>query len=100
MANLHVTTFRVASGTLTELLDLMRQPGGFVDILRAAPGFRQYGLADLGTGEVTSISIWDSAADADAVSPTILAWAQSQLAGRLEMTYMAIGDLALLEGPG
>ena len=100
MANLHVTSFRIVSGTLEELLELLKEPGGFLDILRAANGFRQYSLADGGHGEVTTISVWDSAQDAEAVSGVVGEWMRENLGGRVEMTYMAIGDVALLEDMG
>lgn len=100
MANLHVTSFKIASGTLEELLELLKHPGGFLDTLRAANGFRQYSLADVGGGEVTTISVWDSAQDAEAASGVVGAWMQKNLSGRVEMTYMAIGDVALLEDMG
>ena len=100
VANLHVTSFRIVSGILEELLELLKQPGGFLDILRAANGFRQYSLADVGRGEVTTISVWDSAQDAEAVSGVVGAWMQENLSGKVEMTYMAIGDVALLEDMG
>jgi len=100
MANIHVTSFRIVSGTLDGLLKLLKEPGGFLDMLRAAKGFRQYSLADVGRGEVTTISVWNSAQDAEAVSGAVGAWMQENLSGRVEMTYMAVGDVALLEDMG
>ena len=96
MPNLHVNSFRITKGTFDELLATLQAPGGLVDILRAAEGFIRYGIVDLGSGELTTISVWTSGDAAAAASPLVVDWMRTHLADRIEGTYMAVGDFALL----
>ena len=93
--NVHITTFRLSSGSVAELVDLIIRPGNLADILRAADGFCSYDIVDIGDGRITSMSVWTSPAAAEAVRTPVAHWMRDNLVDRAEMTDMAIGPLAL-----
>jgi heme-degrading monooxygenase HmoA len=50
-----------------------RAEEGILPILKSQPGFKAYTVA-LGDGEVLSLSVWDTRADAEAGSEVVASW--------------------------
>ena len=67
---------------------------GMLPIFREQSGFRAYSLAEMG-GEVVSLSVWDSAEDADAASRLAAGWIAQNLAGALDLREARMGELLM-----
>lgn len=50
-----------------------RAEEGILPILKSQPGFKAYSVA-IGDGEVLSLSVWDTRADAEAGSAVVASW--------------------------
>ena len=50
-----------------------RAEEGILPILKSQPGFKAYSVA-IGDGEVLSMSVWDTRADAEAGSEVVASW--------------------------
>ena len=59
------------SGDGTELA--RRAEEGILPILKSQPGFKSYSVA-IGDGEVLSLSVWETRADAEAGSEAVASW--------------------------
>lgn len=67
---------------------------GMLPIFREQSGFRAYSIADMG-GEIVSLSVWDSAEDADAANRKAADWVAQNPAGSLELKEARMGELLL-----
>jgi heme-degrading monooxygenase HmoA len=56
-----------------------RAEQGILPILQAQPGFQAYSVA-VGDGEVLSLSVWDTRADAEAGSQVVASWVAENMA--------------------
>jgi heme-degrading monooxygenase HmoA len=61
-----------------------RAEQGILPIFQAQPGFQAYSVA-AGDGEILSLSIWDTYADAEAGSEAAAAWVAEHMPGELEL---------------
>ena len=68
-----------------------RAEAGILPIFQAQPGFKAYSVA-AGDGEILSMSVWDSRADAEAGNDMAAAWVAENMAGEL-----AAGDVRFAE---
>lgn len=67
---------------------------GMLPIFRAQPGFKSYALAVSGD-EVMSFSAWESADNAEAGSTAAADWVAKNLADRIELKEVRIGEILL-----
>jgi hypothetical protein len=56
-----------------------RAEEGILPILKSQPGFKAYSVA-IGDGEVLSMSVWDTRADAEAGSEVVASWVAENMA--------------------
>jgi hypothetical protein len=61
-----------------------RAEEGILPILKSQPGFRAYSVA-IGDGEVLSLSVWDTRADAEAGSEVVASWVAENMAGDIDL---------------
>lgn len=61
-----------------------RAEEGILPILKSQPGFKGYSVA-IGDGEVLSLSVWESRADAEAGSEVVASWVAENMAGEIEL---------------
>ncbi len=93
MQEIRVATYRLKSGTtFEEVADAAK--GGMLDSFRLEPGFRRYEVADLGDGELISVSLWESRGAAEHGVALARAWVAENLAERIELVSNRIGDVA------
>ena len=57
---------------------------GILPILKSQPGFKAYSVA-IGDGQVSSLSVWDSRAEAETGSEVVAAWVAENMAGQIEL---------------
>ena len=69
-----------------------RAEEGILPILRSQPGFKAYSVA-VGDGEVLSMSVWDTQADAEAGSEVVAAWVAENMAGNLDLVAVRYAEI-------
>jgi len=97
MEHIRVATYRLKSGaTFSEIADAAK--GGLLDSFRLEPGFLRYEVADLGDGELISISLWESRGAAEHGVALAREWVAENLAERVELQSNRVGDVAFTAG--
>ena len=86
-----MATYRY-TGEAHELAQLAEE--GMLPILEAQPGFRAYSLASTGD-EVVSLSVWDTAEQAESANAAAASWVAENIADRLELIDSKIGEVLL-----
>lgn len=71
-----------------------RAEEGILPILKSQPGFKSYSVA-IGDGEVLSLSVWDTRAEAEAGSEVVAAWVAENMAGELDLTKLQYAEVML-----
>jgi heme-degrading monooxygenase HmoA len=69
-----------------------RAEEGILPILRSQPGFKAYSVA-IGDGEVLSLSVWDTRADAEAGSEVVASWVAENMAGEIDLTSVRYAEV-------
>jgi heme-degrading monooxygenase HmoA len=69
-----------------------RAEEGILPILKSQPGFKAYSVA-IGDGEVLSLSVWDTRADAEAGSEVVAAWVAENMAGELDVISVRYSEI-------
>lgn len=93
MEHIRVATYRLKAGAkFQEIADEAK--GGMLDTFRLEPGFRRYEVADIGDGELVSISLWESREAAEHGVELAKEWVSANLAGRIELVSNRVGDVA------
>ena len=69
-----------------------RAEEGILPILKSQPGFKAYSVA-IGDGEVLSLSVWDTRADAEAGSEVVASWVAENMAGELDLISVRYGEI-------
>jgi heme-degrading monooxygenase HmoA len=59
MSHVRIGIYALTNGTAQEVADLARE--GMLNVFRAQPGFKAYGLAQTREGKLVSVSLWDNA---------------------------------------
>ena len=73
--------------------DLVRRAEeGILPILKSQPGFTAYSVA-IGDGEVLSLSVWDTRADAEAGSEVAASWVAENMAGEIDLTNVRYAEI-------
>lgn len=91
-----VAIYDITSGTFDELVG--KAEAGMVPLFQYSDGFVSYGVANVETSALISLSTWETKAQADAASTVAAAWVKENLAGRLALRKSYVGDLAIDAG--
>ena len=78
------------SGDANELA--RRAEEGILPILKSQPGFKAYSVA-IGDGEVLSLSVWDTRADAEAGSEVVASWVAENLADEIDLINVRYAEI-------
>jgi hypothetical protein len=70
-----------------------RAEEGILPILKSQPGFKSYSIA-VGEGEVFSLSVWDTRADAEAGSDVVASWVAENMS-EIEVIEVRYADVKL-----
>jgi heme-degrading monooxygenase HmoA len=95
MSHVRVAVYALVSGSAQEVADQARE--GMLNVFRERPGFKSYGLAQTQQGKVISVSMWDSAVDAEQANQLAASWVAENLAGRVQLESTHVGDFMFLE---
>ena len=69
-----------------------RAEEGILPILQSQPGFKAYSVA-IGDGEVLSLSVWDTRADAEAGSEVVASWVAENMTGELDLINIRYSEI-------
>jgi heme-degrading monooxygenase HmoA len=69
-----------------------RAEEGILPILQSQPGFKAYSVA-VGDGEVLSMSVWDSRADAEAGSEVVASWVAENMASDITLIGVRFAEI-------
>ena len=69
-----------------------RAEEGILPILKSQPGFKAYSVA-IGDGEVLSLSVWDTRADAEAGSEVVASWVAENMAGEIDLINVRFAEI-------
>lgn len=69
-----------------------RAEEGILPILKSQPGFKAYSVA-IGDGEVLSLSVWDTRADAEAGSEVVASWVAENMAGEIDLIDVRYAEI-------
>jgi len=95
MSHIRIGIYALTSGTVQEASDRARE--GMLSVFRAQPGFRAYGLAETQEGKVVSVSMWDSADQAQRANKLAASWVSENLADRVRLEGTHVGDFMFFE---
>lgn len=87
-----IAIYEITSGTVEEIVETVRSPGGMLEIFQSSPGFASYELAETG-GKIVSMSRWDSAAHADTATQAAASFVKESLADKLALQENHVGEL-------
>ena len=96
MQHLRVGIYLLTGGTHDEVIDRVRSRGGMAEVFQQQPGFVAYGIGITQDEFLISISIWDSALQADAATAVAAEWVAEHLDDRVELQDDYVGDMAFL----
>ena len=96
MQHLRLATYAINKGTFQEIAETART--GMLPKFQEQPGFKRYGLADLGDKMCVSITVWETREQAEAAAPVAATWVRENIADRVELRTSSTGDLAFFKG--
>ena len=95
MSHVRIGIYTLTSGTAQEVADLARE--GMLNVFRAQPGFGAYGLAQTPEGKFVSVSLWESAEQAQQANELAASWVSENLAGKVRLENTQVGDFMFYE---
>jgi heme-degrading monooxygenase HmoA len=100
MQHIRVGLYMLTGGTADEVIERVRSKGGMLEVFQRQPGFVAYGIGVTDDDFLLSISIWDSAEQADAATAMASDWVAEHIEDRVELQDDFVGDLAFLVQAG
>jgi hypothetical protein len=94
--HVRIATYSMKQGTVEETAALAK--AGMLPIFKAQPGFVRYGLALLDDGNIASVSVWETHAEAEAANAAAAEWVAANLADRVALQSTHVGDFFFDEG--
>lgn len=100
MQHLRVGIYMLTGGTPDDVIKSVRSKGGMLEVFREQPGFVAYGIATTDDDYLISLSIWESAEQADAATAVAAEWVEEHIEQRVELQNDYIADLDFLVQAG
>lgn len=89
-----VAFFRLRSGSFEQVVDVVKSPGGLLEIFRGQPGFQSYELIETPSGLV-SVSHWTSSKHANAASQVAASCAADNIDDLVKVQRSDVGEVVL-----
>jgi hypothetical protein len=100
MQHIRVALYLLTGGTAEEVVVRVRSKDGMAEVFERQPGFVAYGIGVTEDGFLISISIWDSAKQAEEATAMAAEWVEEHLEDRVELQDDFVGDLRFLVQAG
>ena len=97
MSHVRIGLYALISGTAEEVVNRARAPQGMLEVFRAQPGFRAYGIAQTAEGKLLSVSWWDEASQADKANDLAASWTRENIADLIRLENVQLADFLLYE---
>ena len=94
--HVRIAVYSLEKGTAEEAADLAK--GGMLPIFKAQPGFVRYGVGLLDDGNLVSVSIWETHAEAEAANRVAADFVAKNMADRIKLANTHVGDYFFDEG--
>ena len=88
--HVRIATYKMTSGTAQEAADLAKS--GMLPVFKGMPGFVRYGVLQLDDGELASISVWETHAEAEAAIAAAADFVAKNMADRIKLDTNHVGD--------
>jgi heme-degrading monooxygenase HmoA len=98
MKHLRLGLYELGSGTFDEVAAIAAGPDGMAQVFRGSPGFISYGLVNCTDGTIASVSVWETAAEAEAASGAARDWVNGHIADRVRLLSSKTGDFGFIAG--
>ena len=95
MGHLRIGVYALTDGTTKDVADRARE--GMLSVFRGQPGFQAYGLAEAENGRMISVSLWDSADQAQKANDVAASWVRENLGDRIRLESAQVGDFLFYE---
>ena len=94
--HIRLAIYDLTKGTVDEVAGLAQD--GMLPIFSTQPGFIEYGVADVGSGKLASISVWETREQAEKSVGVASTWVRENISDRVKLLTTYVGDLAFLQG--
>jgi hypothetical protein len=98
MQHARIALYRLTAGSFDDVAG--KAEHDLLEVFRAEPGFRAYGLARVKHALMFSISLWATEEQARQAEKTAAAWVEQNLPGQVALETSYIGDLAFWSAVG
>jgi heme-degrading monooxygenase HmoA len=88
--HVRIATYTIKKGTPEELAEIART--GMLPIFKAQPGFVRYGVALLDDGNVASVSVWETHAEAESANAAAADFVAKNMADLIQLDTTPVGD--------
>jgi heme-degrading monooxygenase HmoA len=95
MSHVRIGVYALTSGTAKEVGDQAQE--GMLSVFRAQSGFQAYGLAESTEGKLVSVSLWDSAEQAERANELAASWVRENIADQVRLENTQVGDFLFYE---
>jgi hypothetical protein len=94
--HIRIATYELTKGTFQELTALTKD--SMLPRISKEPGFIEYGIADIGSHNVVSISIWETREQAEKSVYVASSWVKENVSDRVRLLTSKVGELGFLVG--
>jgi heme-degrading monooxygenase HmoA len=92
MQHARIALYGLTSGSFEDVAQ--KAEHDLLEVFRARPGFRSYGLVRVDHTRLVSVSLWATEAQAHEAAETAAAWVGENLADQVKLEGSYIGDVA------
>ena len=96
MKHIRLAIYDLNKGTFDEVATLAKD--GLLPRISKEPGFIEYGVANLGSHKVASITVWETREQAEKSVTVAATWVKENISGRVQLLTSYVGDLAFMTG--
>lgn len=90
--HLRIALYDMTSGSVDEAIEIARK--GMIPLYEAQPGFVRYEVGTLDDGGVVSLSIWETADEAQKAIEVAAGWVKENLADRIKLREQHTGTMS------
>ena len=94
--HIRLAIYDLTKGNFQELAELAK--GSMLPIFSKEPGFVEYGVADIGSNKVASVTVWETREQAEKSVSLSANWVKENVSDRVRLITSYVGDLAFLHG--
>jgi hypothetical protein len=94
--HIRLAIYDITKGSFQELAGLTKD--GMLPRFSKELGFIEYGVADIGSRKVASVTVWETREQAEKSVTLSANWVKENISDRVQLITSYVGDLAFLHG--